>query len=915
MPRTFESRLIVFISLAAMLWTPAAWAQRGQDAELIGTIRDASGAVLADATVTVSSPQLIGKERSATTDTLGAYRLPFLPAGEYEVTASRSGFGSTTRAALPLRPGLTLTVDLTLNVAGVSETVSVIGASSTVDVRASSAPVLIDRGLVENLPLPRIPASGAGTVADTVNLAPGVVQSVSLGGTFLANALSIDGSSGTEPGYGQPIVNPSISWVDQIQIISVGADAQYGGYTGAIVNAITRSGSNRFSGQGEFWTTRPSWTSDNRDSLSPALQNTFRPVQISERWDAEGQIGGPVAQDRLWFFAGIESYRDAYWPVTFASGQRSSSDPQRDESDRKVIAKLTSALSPALRAEGFISHGANDITGVNAGPLVAPEALSVLNSPETIWNIRLLWTLGARAVLEVTTGGHDFTQNDGPVNGQVSGPPAHLDQLSGVFSGNAPGVSTFHDRPITTGAHLTLFQSGVTGTHALKAGFEYEHASLQAFSGYVGNEFFYDVGGQPSEVELWGGATYRPSQTRRTMFAQDSWSPTSRLTMNIGARVESYDGSVPGHSDAFSNHSFAPRIGAAYDLTADHRTVVRFHYGRYAEPLVTSYYDFLDPLSQTPDTMAAVVAPNQFVQEYQYPTAAKASIDPHVRFPYAQEFTAGVDRELPGGFSARAQYISRDFRDAIGFIDPARTWLPVQNIDPGPDGKRGTADDGGPVTVYFDQSSGASAPLLTNPDAYRRYHGVQFIGSKRQSRNLQVQASYTWSRLVGNYNNAAYSNAANNDLGVNGAFTNPNRAINTDGRTPQDFTHDFKILGSYRLVRLGGVDVSGVYRFESGRPWARAAGGFGAATGVNSILVEPRGTRELDAVRTLDLRVQKIWKPTSRPASFGVFVDAFNATNQGVALRVSNLSGPNLGVPTQWLDPRTIRAGLRIFVR
>ncbi len=145
---------------------------------------------------------------------------------------------------------------------------------------------------------------------------------------------------------------------------------------------------------------------------------------------------------------------------------------------------------------------------------------------------------------------------------------------------------------------------------------------------------------------------------------------------------------------------------------------------------------------------------------------------------------------------------------------------------------------------------------------------------------------------------------------MTGVFVNPNRLINTDGRTPQDFTHDVKLLGTYRVARWG-VNVSGIYRYQSGRPWARSAAGFGPQTEFNGIFVEPRGTRQLPAVNGLDLRVEKTWKPTPKVATVGAFVDAFNVRNQGVALRVNTVSGPNLGVPNSWLEPRSLRAGVR----
>ncbi len=167
---------------------------------------------------------------------------------------------------------------------------------------------------------------------------------------------------------------------------------------------------------------------------------------------------------------------------------------------------------------------------------------------------------------------------------------------------------------------------------------------------------------------------------------------------------------------------------------------------RYHDQFVTSFYDFLDPLSQTAHIRAAILAPNQFVEEYRFPTTARASIDPDTRFPYVEEFVAGLERQMPWGIAARVQYIGRQFKDSIGFTDPARTWLPVQAQDPGADGIRGTADDGGPMTVYFGQDATQSAPLLTNPPAYRRYQGVQLISTKRYTNNVQFQASYTWSR-------------------------------------------------------------------------------------------------------------------------------------------------------------------------
>lgn len=891
---------------AATLCPIVASAQRGQDAGLVGTVRDPSSAVVAGASVTVSSPQMIGGAQTVRSDAQGTYRFAFLPPGEYVIVAEQAGFRSTMRSGIALQPGLTFTLDFTLAVAAMNEDVTVKAVAPVVDVGTSAVTTLVDRKLLENLPLSR-------NARDTVNLAPGVARNVAFGGSVSSNPFSLDGANGNEPGWGTPTVTPNLNWMEELQVVSIGADARYGEFTGALTNAITRSGSNRFSGFGDLWTTRPGWTGNNRGNLTPQLQDQFRPIDIIRRWDSDVQLGGPLARDRLWFFSGGEVYRNVYRPISF-SGPRTADEPRYDETQKKVIAKLTGAIATGIRAEGFYSRELQGATGGNAGPLTRPEALAVENIHEMLWNARLLWTPGSRAFLEVRHGGNVHATYWGPPDDRRSGPPAHYDQLTGVQSVSAGFISEWWSRPITTGAHFTYIPAGRQGgTHEIRAGFEYEHASLRTFDGYAGNQIFWDFGG-PSEVEVWDGATYRPSHSRKTVYAQDAWRAADRLTLNLGLRAGVYGGGVPGKPGAFSAHSVSPRVGIAWDVTSNHRTVVRAHYGRYHDAMVTSFYDFLDPLSQTPSTVYTVAGPNQFVDPYTYPTRAAASIDPGVKYSFDDEFLLGVERQLPWNISAKAQYISRDFKDSIGFIDPARIWLPVQKIDPGPDGRVGTADDGGALTVFYDQDPARSAPLLTNPKgAYRRYHGVQFIGARRYAKQTEFQVSYTWSRTVGSYNNAFSSNAANNDLGINGVFVNPNRAINAEGRTPQDFTHVVKVLGTCRVVPWGGLNVSGVYRYLSGRPWARSASGFGAQTQLFAIIMEPRATRHLPALNALDLRVEKTWKPAQKLGTLGAFADVFNVGNQGIALGVNAVSGPNFGLPNNWLEPRALRAGLRMM--
>lgn len=891
----------VMTFICALLVGRAAFAQQGQEALLTGTVRDGSGAVIMNAMVTVLGRTLPGGQRRVETDASGLYRLPLLPPGSYQLVADVGGFARESRQ-IELLPGLTFTVDLVVRPLSVNETATAEADTPLLDVRTSSAPAFIDRRLLENLPLSR-------TLSSAVNLAPGVVQDVAFGGTFLANGITIDGTKGNEPGFGQPFVYPNTNWIQELQIVSVGADARYGEFTGAIQNAITRSGSNAFHGLGTYWTTRANWTGNNRESLTAALQTRFRPLAVFSRWDVDGQAGGFIRRDRLWFFAGGETYRNANFPANF-NAANGGDQSVMDARERKGILKLTSALSAGVRAEGFVERGRQRDRNTNAGTLVTSDALQVYEFDETVWSARVLWTLNSRAYAEFVHGGTHAVQYSGPPPERRSGPAAHFDRLTGFTAINAASSSDYASTPISAAAHVTYDPAWIRwGRHELRGGFEYEHDRLLAASGYVDGRLYFDFDGLPNQVEVWGGATYRPVHTRRTLYVQDAWAIANRLTINGGVRMGFYRGSVPEHDDVFGKHSLSPRIGAAYDLLGDRRTALRVHYGRYHDEMVTSFYDFLDPLSQTDDVVYTYNG-SEYVESFRYPKASQASIDPRLRYPFTDEFLAGAEHQWGWGISTQAQYVRRDFKQSIGFADPGRVWLPVPGVDPGPDGQRGTIDDGGQVTVYYDVDPTLAAPVLTNPAAYRRYRGLQLVARKRQASGLEFQASYTWSRTTGNYNNAAAANAANNDLGINGVFVNPNRLINSDGRTPQDFTHEVKVLGTWRLARWSGANVSGVYRYQSGRTWARSATGFGAATEVNAIFMEPRATRQMADVNALDVRLQKDVK--FHATTSGLFLDVFNVWNQGVALRTNNVSGANLGVPSVWSEPRTIRAGVRV---
>lgn len=890
-------RLGVAVAAVAVLLMPAvALCQRGQTSAIVGIVRDATGQGLGGVAVTISSPQLIGGSRTVRSDGDGRYRLTTLPSGTYLVTARSSGFATLERQGVELVAGLALTLDFTLQLAPVDTTVEVRAAVPTIDVTSSAATSTIERPLLENLPgfLDR-------SVVDYINLAPGIAGRVALGGAALANPISVDGTSAASPVQGDPDAEPSVNWLETIQIVTVGASAEYGEFTAAQLNTITRSGSNRFSGLGDYWWTRRAWA-----KFSELLE-----------WnDASGQVGGPMIKDRVWFFGGGERFEQIRRVSSLANRPLTPDEPLAEWRQRRVIGKLTTAPSASMRLEGYVIDSRGGALNGNASPAVSLEALGAFDDSQRLDNLRWTWPRSDKTLIEARVGAYSSQNSQGPVSPERrSGPPPRIDLPRVAFSGNYPQVIDARRRATSALATVTRYLATSAGpAHEVKAGVEFERASASRDFAWPGNARYRDLNGQPNLVDFWEGARYRPSHHRTSAFVQDNWQLGS-VTIEPGLRVGFYGSTVPNPASAtYSNHSVSPRLGVAWDLFPDHRTVVRAHYGQYHDAMSTRFYEFLETSSEAVTITARVLGPNLFeeVTRSGGPTV-QSTIDPDVKHSYAEEWLAGIERELWPRFSVKAQYVRRNTKNTIGFIDTGTVWAPVAVVDPGLDGVTGTADDGGPLTIFLNANPGEARYVMTNPSgAWRSYDGVQVVGSRRYANGWSLQGSYAWGRTLGSYDNENGSNAAGTDVGPQANFANPNRAINTTGRTVFDRRHDLRAFGTYTLRPFGGLRVSGVYRYTSGMPWGRTVTTFDPRTQASFVVVEPIGTRERQATHEADLRIEKTF-PLPARATAGIYADVFNITNHIVVSQVVESSGPTFGTVRRSTDPRRLRVGLRLM--
>jgi hypothetical protein len=876
---------------------------------IVGTIKDSGGGVLPGVSLSLDSPDMVGGIQATTSGADGTYRFSELAPGIYAIKGSLQGFQTINRTELRVPFGTTLTVDLMMELGAVNETLTVKGESPVIDVKTAAATAKLDNALIEALP--QNPNLHSISVFEIFTLTPGVsTLRTAHGGARDANNLMIDGTPSTIPNRaGIDAAGFAYHWIQEVQVVSLGANAEYGDFTGTISNVVLRSGSNRLQGLVDYETTRRGWGGNNTGSLTPAQQDQFKPLAITNQSDTTAQLGGPLVKDRLFFFGGFKYYSQKQIP----SG--SLGETPRVDKLPSYITKMNWAISPNIKLEGLIEHDHSQVENVKAGPSVQPEANYSNDNSKYLWNERLTWTPGKTTLVELRSNGVHIFENQIPrPPNSWSGPPGHADLTTGIQSVNvASALGSDEGTRTLFGGSVTRWLSQGSGKgHELKSGVELERMYYNERSQFAGGLLYQDIGGRPNQVMIWNGSFVQGTGWRTTLFAQDNWALTNRLTLQPGLRLAINRGSVPVKGHVFSTNPVSPRIGVAWDLVGDHKNLVRAHYGRFHEALLTALYQFLDTSQQSPMITAKVLPDGSFQELTRVTPATNFGIDPNLRHAYVEQYLAAFEREVFTDLAVTAQYIGRRYQDMFAFVDTGSKWAPVAARDPGPDGILGNGDDGPGFTAYNLLNPGQAFLQLTNPsDAWRHYQAVQVSAKKRFSHNWQADVSYTYSKTEGNVSNAQQANVAGAEAGTTGNFVDPNHLINMTGRALYDFPHQVLAQATYVVPVLGGFNISPRYRYQSGQPWGRTIVVRGFNQGSETIRIEPRGTRRNAATSTIDLRLEKTFHLDAAGHTVGLYVDAVNLNNQGAGI-VRETSGSSFATLSSWSAPRLFQAGARL---
>ena len=915
---------VMFLLAAACVLQPCLAASQGLTGALIGTVKDAQGGVITGAVVRVSSPALIGGAATLTTNEKGQLRFPALPPGAYALDIEFQGFTSYHEQDIRIGVGATIERTAVLTLAGLAESVVVEGAGSRIEARDPGFGTRFGPEDLRAIPTRR------SSMFDFIRAAPGVSPTSPASGASTTisafgsgtneNQFLIDGTNFTCPCSGVARAEPGVDFIQEVQVQSVGASAEFGGAQGAVFNVVTRQGSEKFLYDASYYGQSAALTAQPVRRPVPnsgGLQSGYERLRYR---DFTTNLGGPAVRDRLWFFGGYQHLRD------YDSQPGTNPAFPRTYEQDKIFAKLTWQLAPgwnliqSVHDEFWVNPELATFvkpfeatTRPNAKvPAITFGDLTHASSSNTLWDVR--------------AGRFVFPQETPPSNG-IFTTANRFDQVSGVSSAAPPQIGGV--TIIRTNAKVTVnhYRPGLwSADHQWRAGGQFERGEHHLRSVIPTGVRFVDNGGQPFQTISRSPSHEGGLSLTASGFASDTVTVGDRLTISAGLRFDhsraisqdlrtldaegrETDQKISGLGTLYTWNVFSPRLGVTSKLTADGRTVLRASYGMFRQGLLTGEFSTIHPGATATTTAAFNPATGGYTTIVRVDDPRiNLQVDPETRTPRTDEYSVGVDREVGRRLALAVAYVRKNGSNFISWTDVGGQYR--EELRGLPDGRSV------PVFVLAN-SPAARRYLLTNPDGYSlTYNGLVMAVEKRRSNGWQAFGTYTFSRTAG-LQPSSGSAAASAQVSTIASATpltfgqDPNTLTNARGRLPNDRPHMFRVMGSVDVPRTGVVVATNLQYF-SGKPYAATAQ-VTLTQGSQRILLEPPGSRRLSSQTLLDLRV-------SRAISFGglgrveLLVDILNALNDTAeeGLATDNFFSPNFAQPSVFMDPRRAMIGVRL---
>lgn len=904
---------LVFAVIGLLASAMPGWAQTTTGV-IRGVVTDESGAVLPGVTLTLRGSAVPGAPTTVSNET-GAYRFPNLPPGSYEVTAELSGFTTSTQTRIQVSLGGTAEVSVSLKVSNLAETVVVVAQSPIVDSSSSQVATNYSREWVENAPVRRF------TFFDLINAAPGVSPSTStssrsqsFGSATNENVYLIDGTDFTAPLTGAAWPWPNTDAIEEVQVLSLGAPADYGNLGGAVFNVVTRQGSNSFHGDANFYFMNQSLTgrntTDEQDDKLPYNRDEFK--------DATVQLGGPVMKDKFWFFGSFQYQKDA--------DSQPGTDPAfpARSSAKRYFYKVNYQFNQSHRLQ-FQTHDDFYRIPARASATTAPSTLSV----ETGHNPSpgLLWTsvINPTTVLEARYSGFYGVDHGDPLNGGPRVARRYNDLDTGEITG---GIYSWYDGK----SAKTAFSTKVTkyadafmgGSHDFKLGVQYNSGLGEYTLGP--NDYIYTYGSTPAYG--YTQLPYTQGGRLRSMgvFADDTYQ-IGRATLNLGIRYDdskSYfvaqdlldaNGKATGAKSRAIDEVFrwrvvSPRIGINFKANESGTTLLKAHYGRYYRGIVTGEFDNITPSISPRFLFSGLYSADGVpLDQEQISDPTVFSVDSNLKNPYTDQFIAAWEQQVGQYLGFSVSYVHKRSEQQTAFPDIGGTYELVPY----------TAPAGASVSQVYRLTSGASSRRyqIRNDDRmYSRYNGVAFELKKRMSSRWQANFGLTLSKATGRQgSSSARSTPLTSQISTAGIFgQNPNDFINSDGRLIGDRPVVLKTQFLYQMP--WGIMTSFNFQSQSGRPVnseIRVATSVTGIPGSTRIIATPHeGDLRTKHWQTIDARVEKSFG-LGRGAELAAFGDFLNLTNSDANESVLDrrLGNTNYNVASRFVLPRRLMVGAK----
>ena len=968
----FWGRAFVFVLALAIggVWAAPALAQTGGTGTMSIRVVDPDGVALPGAMVALQGPLGTNTQYTSidgTTRVLGLY--PGFYTATFSLDGFKTVVREELRITVSRTISVTVTLELasveeTITVTGESPVVDV---KSTL-VGSLYTDELIDRvptasgmwaGVLDHVP---------SLVSDEVDIGGSESGQQSefraFGGVGESNQYNINGANATQVRFqGMSTAYYSISSFEEVGVSTASHDMATQG-AGVQLNMVMKSGSNDWHAAVKGFYYQDSMVSNNVDQqLIDAGVSEGNPPVLLRDFDVQG--GGPLVQNKVWFFAD-------WWDFDVENVILGVQDDVNAISLRDYTLNVTWQINNDHKLSGRLLANEKFRNNWLTSRTTPPQSGAVQDQYTFIPQLHWQAVLGPNTFVDAIFQRDDYQfpfeakDDDSPLPHPLFEPelPATLDLITRLWSGWPRIQFVTNTNRTQFNGSLSHYLTGENHSHDLRFGGDFSDMLHFAPQETALGVIQFTRRGRASSVRLYNTDPFatkglrdieRPNaQTNNGkslgLFAQDSWTIRNTLVINAGVRFDRSSTSlvrairpesnwpalgpdfqeleVPD-TDITTFTSLVPRIGVIWDVNGDGRWALKANFSRYSEPQAVRWAERLNPLDpgyysyfwRDRNGDGIFQFGEHFFNFSRFIPGGTETIDPNLSSPITNEVTVGAEHELIENFLVSANFIWRDRNNTIeefnigvpyGSIATSLgvpdSYAPVSVIDPGPDGVVGTADDGGPLTIYNQIANfGDDFFFITNGgDEFGfpmewNYKGIELIAQKRWSDNWQMLASYTFGKAI-----------IFEDLG-----DNPNRDINRNNvRSSYDRPHIFKLTTSYLFEEPIGVNLGLFWRLNSGQGRSRTfefGSADGLAQGDASVRVAGRredtiGEKAYPTLNIVDIRAEKQFTI----GSYGVlhaYFDLFNLFNVNSVLSAENESGPVYNRINSIIPPRVFRIG------